>query len=673
MPLEPTTGRAFQVDLHGVVDLLARHLYSGPRVYVRELLQNGVDAITARRAVDPACPATVRLRPLADGSLAVVDSGVGLTRAEAEELLATVGRSSKRDLDLGLGREEFLGQFGIGLLSAFMVADEIELVSRSARDPGAAAIRWLGRADGSYDLAELPAADLPSGSTVLLRPRRDLEHWLAGETVAALAAEFGSLLPVDVAVEVPLGGPGTTGAGGAVGAVAVDGDPATRTRVLADGRARPGHAWRRVTVPDLPWARTHADDAARTRALERYCEQTFGFTPLAHLDLEVPLAGVTGVAFVLPAAVPPGGGGTHRVSVKRMLLGARVEGLLPEWAFFVRCAIDASALRPTASREQLYTDEVLLATQEALAGQVRDWTLRTLESGTALARQFVATHHLAVRSLALTDDTMLDLAARILPYETTDGTLTLAEVAQEHGRVVFAPTLEDYRRIAPVARAQGVAVVNAGYVYDADLLARLSGRNRLGVEVRPLGAGDIAQVLAAPAPERELETLDAVRAAGAVLRPQDCDVLLRTFEPADLPAVLLHDRDGDHQRDLHAAMAEADDVWSDVLAGFAEPAPARRLVLNDASPVVRDLLAAPPGEVAAAGVRSLYVSALLLAGEPLRARESELMTGSLAVLLRAGLGGAAGRGTDVPGRDHRDHRDDHDDEDAGGPAGQERA
>ena len=168
--------QAFQVDLHGVVDLLARHLYSGPRVYVRELLQNGVDAITARRALDPGCPATVRLRPLADGSLAVVDSGVGLTRAEAQELLATVGRSSKRDLDLGLGREEFLGQFGIGLLSAFMVADEIELVSRSAREPDAPAVRWRGHADGSYDLTELPGTDLPVGSTVRIRPRRDMEH-----------------------------------------------------------------------------------------------------------------------------------------------------------------------------------------------------------------------------------------------------------------------------------------------------------------------------------------------------------------------------------------------------------------------------------------------------------------------------------------------------------------
>ena len=40
---------AFQVDLRGLVDLLSHHLYSSPRVYVRELLQNAVDAITARQ------------------------------------------------------------------------------------------------------------------------------------------------------------------------------------------------------------------------------------------------------------------------------------------------------------------------------------------------------------------------------------------------------------------------------------------------------------------------------------------------------------------------------------------------------------------------------------------------------------------------------------------------
>ncbi|MGO4428060.1 HSP90 family protein, partial [Streptomyces sp. MCAF7] len=48
--------RTFQVDLRGLVDLLSHHLYSSPRVYLRELMQNAVDALTARQSLEPAAP-----------------------------------------------------------------------------------------------------------------------------------------------------------------------------------------------------------------------------------------------------------------------------------------------------------------------------------------------------------------------------------------------------------------------------------------------------------------------------------------------------------------------------------------------------------------------------------------------------------------------------------------
>jgi molecular chaperone HtpG len=69
---------AFQVDLRGLVDLLSQHLYSSPRIYVRELLQNAVDATTARRLLEPSVAATVRI-VIHDGGLSITDSGVGLT------------------------------------------------------------------------------------------------------------------------------------------------------------------------------------------------------------------------------------------------------------------------------------------------------------------------------------------------------------------------------------------------------------------------------------------------------------------------------------------------------------------------------------------------------------------------------------------------------------------
>lgn len=612
---------AFQVDLRGVVDLLARHLYSSPRVYLRELLQNGVDAITARVALEgPETPSRILLRPLPDGGLEVHDSGVGLTRDEAQELLATIGRSSKRDVELGSGREEFLGQFGIGLLSAFMVADEIELVSRSARPAPsggrAAPVRWRGRADGRYELVELgpddPDAPAGPGSVVRLRPRRDTEHWLAPETVVALAQDFGSLLPVELLVETRL-----------------DGE-------AADGVDAPV-VLRRLSVDELPWRAAHPTPAARDAALTGYAERTLGFGPLARIDLDLPLAGLSGVAYVLPAAVAPTTTARHRVYLKRMLLGSAVDDLLPPWAFFVRCVLDASVLRPTASREGLYEDEVLLATRDALGAQVRRWLLETLAADTVLARRFLETHHLAVRALALTDDEMLDVAARVLPFETTAGTGTLADLAEAHpeGRLLYTSSVEEFRRIAPVAAAQGLAVVNGGYVYDADLLERVAARFPQW-RLSPVSATDVAHVLAEVEPLRELEVAEALASVDAALADQDCDVVLRRYEPEALPAMLLHDRDGDHAREA-ARVAETDDLWGEILAGLSGPARPRRLVLNDANDTVRDLLASPDAEVRAAGARSLYVTAVLASGKALQPVEAALMNDSLSLLLARAL------------------------------------
>ncbi|MET0715296.1 MAG: ATP-binding protein, partial [Mycetocola sp.] len=293
---ETPVAQRFQVDLSGMVDLLSRHLYSGPQVYVRELLQNGVDAITARRKSDPDAPARITIT-VSEGLVEVHDTGAGLTVTEARELLATIGRSSKRDPMLGLGRTEYIGQFGIGMLAAFMIASRIEVTSRSMGD-GAAPIRWVGHDDGTFEVEEIPNSDAPeSGTRVRLVARPDMAEWVSLETVSTLAREYGSFLPFPVVIEAP------------------DVDPVT------------------VSRPELPWTVKYASDAARTAALRAYCEQELGFTPLAHIDLEVPLAGVSGVAFVLPQSVTAGSH-AHRVYVKRILLNARTEGLLPEWAFF---------------------------------------------------------------------------------------------------------------------------------------------------------------------------------------------------------------------------------------------------------------------------------------------------------------------------------------------------
>lgn len=596
-----------------MVDLLSRHLYSGPQVYLRELIQNAVDAVTARVAHDPAAPAQIRLRTGTDegdnATLEVSDTGIGLTADEATELLATIGRSSKRDATLGTGRSEFIGQFGIGMLAAFMVAEQIEFTSRSVK-PGAVPVRWRGRAEGTFDVTEMPDAgdEVPIGTTVRLTARRDAAHWLANDTVLGLARDYGSLLPFDVAVRV-----------------AVEG------AVAGDDRS----TWRRVTEPELPWQVERPSGSARAAALADYCERTFGFTPLGHIDLELPVAGVTGVAFILPQAVTPGSG-QHRVYMKRMLLSTRTDRVLPDWSFFVRAVIDSDTLSPTASREQLHDDEILLGVRDALGEQIKQWALDTLRTPSQLARKVLETHHLALRAIALTDPDMLDLVAEVLPFETSDGPMTLAMVAQG-GELVYTSTTEAFQRVAAVARAQGLVVVNAGYVYDSDILAKLAAKP--GWQVRELSSADLVQVLGMPGIEREMAAAGALSVARGLLADEDCDAILRTFAPETVPAVLLRDPEGEHRRELDRERSASPDLWDGLLDSFAGESQARTrtLVLNDASPVARRLLDSPGSAVFGAGLRSLYLSAVMLAGEGLRSAESASLSDSLGVLLDAAL------------------------------------
>ncbi|MFI2300540.1 HSP90 family protein [Actinacidiphila glaucinigra] len=607
------TPHAFQVDLRGLVDLLSHHLYSSPKVYLRELLQNGVDAITARRAEQPDAPARVRLHA-EGGRLRVEDTGVGLTESDVHDLLATIGRSSKRD-SLESARSEFLGQFGIGLLACFVVAEQIRVVSRSARTPDAPPVEWTARDDGSYTVCTLPARDHPEpGTTVHLTARPGAAEWLAEERVLALAKDFGSLLPYDVRV-----------------------------------RDTP------VTERPPVWERPHPGQAARRVALARHCHEQFGFTPLDVIDLDVPLAGVRGVGYVLPAAVSPAQRAGHRVHLKGMLLTERADELLPEWAFFVRCVIDTDSLRPTASRESLYADETLAAVREALGERIRGWLTELAAGDRERLAQFLAVHHLGVKSLARHDAGMLRTMLPWLPFETTDGQLSLEEFARRHPVVHFTRTVEEYRQVAAIASAQGIGVVNGGYTYDADLVELLP-TVRPGTAVAELDADTVTAHLDAVDPAEELALSGFLAAARARLDPLGCDVSLRTFHPVTVPALHLDDRAARHERARAEEEEQADELWAGILGSLRGGTPRARLVLNHLNPLVRRISGFTDPELVGTAAEALYGQALLMAQRPLRPADSALLNRAFLGLLQWAAqtpDGPAGRPGDADQEDGR--------------------
>lgn len=540
------TDSPFHVDLRGVVDLLSHHLYSGPRVYLRELLQNSLDAVTARTQDDPQAPRRVRIVPAdlsPDGCLHVDDSGIGLDEDGIRAVLATIGASTKRDA-LGLARESFLGQFGIGLLSCFLVTDEIRVTTRRAGTDET--WLWVGRDDGTYSVAPSPQPRAEPGTDVALRPRGSAADLLSAEVVERLASSYASYLPVDLVVETA-GGP-----------------------VIAAGRR-------------FPW-----EGGGRDAALS-LGEVVVGARPLDVVDLSDPVSGVRGQAFVLPH--PTGTRGGHRLYAKRMLVGESVPDVLPDWAFFVRAVLDTERLALTASRESLADDDVLGQTRARLGDQLKCWLLRMARTDRARAQEFFGVHHLG--------------------------------------------------QVAAIARAEDIAVLNAGYAYDRTILERWVARTD-GVEAVRLEPEHLAGRFSDPDPDEAAAFAPLLDVARQVLGRSEVRPVVRSFRPATMHAVLLVGRDAHRERDRRDVAAAVDDPWSAALAEIAEPDAVARFVLNAEHHAVRRLADCGDAELQRVALEALYAHALLAGRHPLTPFDSALVARALPALIdRAVDGGPA--------------------------------
>lgn len=594
--------RSFQVNLTGVVDLLSKHIYSSPRVYLRELLQNGRDALAARVELDgDDVSRGIRITPLSDANdtFRFHDDGIGLTAAEMTELLSTVGRSSKRDI-FDLPRSDYLGQFGIGLLSCFMVADQIVIQSRSAR--GSAPVEWIGNSDGTFSVRELEG-DLPIGTTVSLTPRFDQHDLLSTTTVLALAKTFAEFLPVNVRVDLPAGGSETV----------------THTAPFID-----------------PHTALPGDVLA-------YGRELLGADPFAAIPLSVPGTSTTGVAYVLPSSPPPGARQANRVYLGRMLLSENVDALLPDWAFFVRVVLNSTALTPTASRESLVDDDLLEHTRSAIGTTLRQWVLELAARNPGQLSDFVNLHSLALKSLVIHDEELATFITPWLSLETTLGRMTIETLTREHKALRYAESVDEFRQIASIASADR-PVINGGYVYDTEI-ARLLPSIVDGLTVGRVSVLDELDFLEVPPLDARTTVARLEDRASAVLTDANCSVIVRSVPSADVTGLYLADPEVLRSIDRRSAReVSKPGLWQNVLGkvdAFADERIASdgistnlaRLCLNWNNPVVVTLSTLRDDAVFSRTIQLLYVQALLTSQRPLSVRDRAMMTNSLSDLI----------------------------------------
>lgn len=586
---------SFQVDVAGIIQIMGTSLYSRSDTPIRELLQNAHDAIQRRRLNDLSYKGRILIRtdPVLH-TLEVSDDGIGLTADEAEKYLGTLGigitgllkgRHPSATETTASGGEMLIGQFGIGLFSAFLLADRIIVESRKVG--GHEGIRWTAGEGTDIDLQSCDRTE--PGTTIRLELKSDF-HKLA-ETPAQIEAaikEYADYLPIPIYL---------------------NGQPQRANLINA--------AWFDAT-PD-------------PEAVELALEEKFNESPLDIIPIRVerPVS-IAGALYVTPQRTPGfAGEPVVTTTIRRMVISRDTQGLLPHWASFLRGVLELNDCSPTASREDLVRDASFEAARSQLEKMLFEHFEGLVRKDPARLEAVLSWHRYSLAGAALSDRRLRDLLRHTYRFTTSAGPLTCDEILAasaadplfetESDRVVWYNTDRRQERwVNSLFGQNDVPCVQTLRSFEESLLAAMTGDAAAAqgesIDLRiasPSANGFATQILGV----QDME--DASAEWQGFLAATEARVMVATFRTAQPVMAFLNDR-----HELQKTYEELKQQGT-VPAGFQRlidshfqgEQPARNeVLLNRNHRLVKRVLEQRPGTPLASVLRLLVVSALSSAG-----------------------------------------------------------
>ena len=200
--------RGFQTEARKLLKLMINSLYSNREIFLRELISNASDAIDRLRfeaLADEALTAEdAELRIVVEfdkdtGTVSVIDNGIGMSRDEAAEHLGTIAKSGTEEFFEQLTGDQksdsaLIGQFGVGFYSAFIVAKEVEVLTRRAGT--SEGTRWVSTGEDEFSIEA--AADLPRGTRVTLKLKPDATEFADGFRLRSVVRRYSDHVGVPV-------------------------------------------------------------------------------------------------------------------------------------------------------------------------------------------------------------------------------------------------------------------------------------------------------------------------------------------------------------------------------------------------------------------------------------------------------------------------------------------
>ena len=351
----------FETEAKQLLKLMIHSLYSNREVFLRELISNASDAIDRLRFKAISEPELVgedndfAIRVAFDKeakTLTVADNGIGMSRQDVIDNLGTIAKSGTAEFLSQLSGDQqkdatLIGQFGVGFYSAFIVAEEVEVLTRAA--DAEAGVRWISRGEDEYSVEE---AEAERGTQVMLRLRDDALQFADGFRLRNLVRKYSDHIsvPVRMVKEAP----------------ADEGD---------DDKAPEAPEWESVNEATALWTRSRSEIGDEEyREFYKHVSHDFE-DPLSwsHNRVEGRLE-YTSLLY-LPKRAPfdlwnresPRG---LKLYVQRVFIMDDADQFLPLYLRFVKGVVDSSDLPLNVSREVLQQDERVASIRSALTKRV---------------------------------------------------------------------------------------------------------------------------------------------------------------------------------------------------------------------------------------------------------------------------------------------------------------
>ncbi|QTN31511.1 molecular chaperone HtpG [Akkermansiaceae bacterium] len=391
----PTTEKhVFQAEIQKLLDLVVHSLYTDKEIFLRELISNASDSMEKVRHLEGTekdikdageeLSITLQLDKEAK-TITLTDRGVGMTHDELVQNLGTIAHSGTKAFleqlkETGGSPAGLIGQFGVGFYSAFMVADKVEVFSRSWK-PGAQNLRWESDGKTGYEIEEV--GELPRGVKIVLHLNDKSTDFTEEYKVKGLIERYSNF----VGFPILLGG-------------------------------------KRINEVEALWLKNKSEvtDEEYKAFYQFACKGFDEPSYRLHFSADAPIA-INALIFA-PGENPEKMGfgkvdGGVALYCKKVLIDPEPKGLLPEWLRFMKGVVDSADLPLNISRETMQDSALVRKLNGVISKRIIRMFEKEAESDPAKYRAFYAKFERFFKEGIATDYANKDALAKLLRFETS--------------------------------------------------------------------------------------------------------------------------------------------------------------------------------------------------------------------------------------------------------------